>query len=88
MFCCVPRFEAVWSPKSIENNEKVIDCWSKSSFEVQNCVTVNNSADLIEKTLRLSTTLRLRIWSAQKSKQKHWKGVIFHILSTVWARFC
>ena len=87
MLCFVTRFEAVWSPKSIENSEKVIDCWSKSSFEVQNCVTVNKYVDFSEKALRTATTLRLRILSAQKSKQKHWKGVIFLILCTFRTRF-
>ena len=88
MLCFVTRFEAVWSPQSIGKNEKVIDCWSKSSFEVQNCVTVENSTDFIEKTLRLSTKVCLRNLSAQKSKQNHWKGVQFHISYTFWSRFC
>ena len=49
MLCFATRVGAVRSPKRIENSEKVLDCWSKSSFEVQNCVTVNNSADFSEK---------------------------------------
>ena len=87
MLCFATRFEAVWNPKSNENSEKVRDCWSKSSFEVQNCVTVNNSVYFIEKALRLSTTLRLRFGSAKKSKQNHWTVVLFHILCTFWTRF-
>ena len=64
----------------MEKSEKVIDCWSKSRFEVQNCVTVKHSADFSAKTLRLSTTLRLRIWSAQKSKQNNRTVVQFDML--------
>ena len=54
MLCFATLFDAARSPKSNENNAKVKDCWSKTSFEVQNYVTVTNSADFIEKTLRLS----------------------------------
>ena len=49
MLTFATRFGAVRSPKSIDKSKKVIDCWSKSRFEVQNCVTVENLQILVQK---------------------------------------